>query len=801
MHEGAEAITQRTLKFADREKIEQLVASYFPWKRSLILSLSQDTDLCGYVSVLSAGAVPPVNPPAAYAGNNEAILKSRGIEYKIYLENKEKVPKRNARFIATLLKHCDSDLRHSIENSIQFQEFMGVIPIDVVGAFTLICEKAICEPCHKLNLRNKCEAYFRTIEMRKSNESIQRFISRFDDAHSFGVTNLGMTEVDDETQRMVFLSAISKVPALEFFWRHETMSDDPASSRAELTKRADDWVTCLRIPTDKHKVAKAFAAESPQLSLVAREASSNPSKKKGGKQRFLKKTGPKDQTHHDNRVAQNLVSSSSYQQSGGFVSQSYGQQPGRQLGNACTYQEERPRFRSPPPPQGSSYGQNRGSRDTRYTQNNSSRGSREFNNSRPRCDGRTYSGPQPSAPKGKKSFFSGPHLTDQCYQYVEVEGNEDEAMVDSDELFFDTLPDLIPSAASAGQDVTDDFTEFPGLVPFGANACLTPSVNNFCAVSREDQPYGLSPDQLRSCTALDSACTFHLVNAHVAKQLLMGGFRPTGRSFDVQALTGAPTSMPLVTSRHISGHEVRLVEDAPMSLMSLAVLSDTHDLVTTVKDVIKFTPTRLGRPSTLTFKRKGNLYLLTSITGEEGRCGPGDFFDRPVEPPHQPDLVGSSRVPDDLALMSLAVSSQLPLDNPVKSDRTLVPGPISYDHSSILEKSFVDAVSHAEPTSIFTKRQLNRAAELKHLKLSLRGISDSQLRLMLGNNRIKGCDLSPKDVDTAKSVYGNPDLKGKLTEAHQQTQLSPLEHMNPRQVCELYCDIMALTELPCFSLL
>ena len=162
MHEGAEAITQRTLKFADREKIEQLVASYFPWKRSLILSLSQDTDLCGYVSVLSAGAVPPVNPPAAYAGNNEAILKSRGIEYKIYLENKEKVPKRNARFIATLLKHCDSDLRHSIENSIQFQEFMGVIPIDVVGAFTLICEKAICEPCHKLNLRSKCEAYFRS---------------------------------------------------------------------------------------------------------------------------------------------------------------------------------------------------------------------------------------------------------------------------------------------------------------------------------------------------------------------------------------------------------------------------------------------------------------------------------------------------------------------------------------------------------------------------------------------------------------------------------------------------------------
>jgi len=353
MHEGAEAITQRTLKFADREKIEQLVASYFPWKRSLILSLSQDTDLCGYVSVLSAGAVPPVNPPAAYAGNNEAILKSRGIEYKIYLENKEKVPKRNARFIATLLKHCDSDLRHSIENSIQFQEFMGVIPIDVVGAFTLICEKAICEPCHKLNLRNKCEAYFRTIEMRKSNESIQRFISRFDDAHSFGVTNLGMTAVDDETQRMVFLSAISKVPALEFFWRHETMSDDPASSRAELTKRADDWVTRLRIPTDKHKVAKAFAAESPQLSLVAREASSNPSKKKGGKQRFLKKTGPKDQTNHDNRVAQNLVSPSSYQQSGGFVSQSYGQQPGRQLGNACTYQEERPRFRSTPPPQGS----------------------------------------------------------------------------------------------------------------------------------------------------------------------------------------------------------------------------------------------------------------------------------------------------------------------------------------------------------------------------------------------------------------------------------------------------------------
>ena len=88
-----------------------------------------------------------------------------------------------------------------------------------------------------------------------------------------------------------------------------------------------------------------------------------------------------------------------------------------------------------------------------------------------------------------------------------------------------------------------------------------------------------------------------------------------------------------------------------------------------------------------------------------------------------------------------------------------------YDHTPLVENSFMDAVSRGDPHSIFTKRQLQRAAEVKTLKLSLRGISDSQLRFMLSNNRIEGCNLTPQDVDVARTHFGNPDLQGKLTEA------------------------------------
>ena len=63
--------------------------------------------------------------------------------------------------------------------------------------------------------------------MRQSGGTIQQFIRRFDDTLAFGVTILGMTAVDDETQRIVFLSATRKVSALESFWRNETTRTDP----------------------------------------------------------------------------------------------------------------------------------------------------------------------------------------------------------------------------------------------------------------------------------------------------------------------------------------------------------------------------------------------------------------------------------------------------------------------------------------------------------------------------------------------------------------------------------------------
>ena len=157
------------------------MGSLIPWQRYVILSLSQDTDLASYVDVLVNGVAPAVNPPAAYNGNVGARLQQHAIEYKKYLGNMERVPKRNGRFIAIILKSCDTELRNHVQQSLQFQAFMREIPINVIGAFNLICEKAVCEPCHLARLCIDCESYLRRIKMRQSGESVQRFIGRFND--------------------------------------------------------------------------------------------------------------------------------------------------------------------------------------------------------------------------------------------------------------------------------------------------------------------------------------------------------------------------------------------------------------------------------------------------------------------------------------------------------------------------------------------------------------------------------------------------------------------------------------------
>jgi len=121
-----------TLKFSDRENIDNLVASIPSLKRNLLLKISQDAEIAGYASIVKEGAIPSVTQPPTYAGTNESTIKTHAIKFKKYLEDKEKVPKRNCKFVSLLLDCCDSQLRTCIEDTREYSKAMAENPIDVV---------------------------------------------------------------------------------------------------------------------------------------------------------------------------------------------------------------------------------------------------------------------------------------------------------------------------------------------------------------------------------------------------------------------------------------------------------------------------------------------------------------------------------------------------------------------------------------------------------------------------------------------------------------------------------------------
>ena len=63
---------------------------------------------------------------------------------------------------------------------------------------------------------------------------------------------------------------------------------------------------------------------------------------------------------------------------------------------------------------------------------------------------------------------------------------------------------------------------------------------------------------------------------------------------------------------------------------------------------------------------------------------------------------------------------------------------------------------------------------------------------MIFNRVIKGCELTPRDVDNHNILYGSPDTKGKTKEKTQTPLVSPLAYATNPQDCEIHGDVMKL---------
>jgi len=770
----------------------------------MTLSLSKNSKMAPYVSVLESGNVPVFVEPEAPAGTNVALREKYLIEFKRHINKLEDIPANHGVFIDTVYQSCDEELRREIDESSIYKRALAARPIDIVAGFNLILSMTISEPEQLPALAISCRAYLTQIKMRYPGETVDRFVTRFNDTHEFGVTYLGMIAVPDVDCRNVFLASISRVQPLHEFWVREKTRTDAAPTIVVLQSRLVTWANQLGV-NDKLKASPSTVDSStlasPEISLTAQ--GSDQYKPQGRKPKKL--TGPGDQTPRDQRFARELV---------GF--------PKWPPGNAQTHWEGRSN------PRATNHSGRRASMrhqrqqyppnyhaDPHLTHSNWDRrvqidGNSGLYDGMPRGNGYGSRGgdrTKSNAPT-KTNIFSTKQDQESCYAAFAMDsdptirvGPREESKIEDFSEFVDAQTGEEHLAGLADEwleqlERADDDSEEPPESPY------TVSIDPVSSISllSKGGPY----EKLdRTRTVLDSGSTFHVANDVIPRGLLTGVFRDAGCDFSVLGIHGKSVSLPKYTAGHIVGDTCHLVPKSPMSLISLGMLSE-HFSMHSYGDNIVFRAKRGKKhrnpQMVITFVKMDKLFVLMRVTTPSWMWE----FDDPMShtkctPPPDPSSPGQAQY---LSLMTLAVTDGASLDPYVRGHRpeTLISGPTSYDHSPLAQPSFFDAASRGDPDpmSIFTKRQRARAMEVKQLKLSLRGISDRQLSSMLQNNRIKGCDLTPKDVETAREIFGNPDRSGKLTEAQQQIQLSPLEHMVPTQVCEIYADVMQLTRTSLF---
>jgi len=770
-HSQAMVSDKHTLQFANRRKIVKLVESVVAFKRDFTMALAQSTKMNRYTSVITDMTVPIIAEPVAPTGANGARLKAYEVLFKKFCENIEEVPQLNSKFVVELLGRCDHNLKQQVIEDPTYMGLMTHDPIQIVQVYQLVLSKAICEAVHKPQLRNECVREFRGTKLRSNGETISRFIARFNDTHSFGINHLGMTAVPDEDQQVIFLESINSNSVLSEFWRAEIQKSDPtdaATNIASLQKRLVDWSTLMRIDENlsSHQPRSAPNAETSQLGLAAQGF--NPRSRSTSPQ-GLKLTGPKDQTPSDDRIARGIdhivrSPSSSWNKS---------------------------RFSSEAP-------SHRGNGFVSFQDKRSDQGT-----SRPKKikSGRSSD----SKFDKKKSLF-----TNSNYRGGNGGGNEtyaaavrpigDEPMIPNYDEFHDAATFSNPDEKELGIGKTLD----------GRGA--------FSSVS-------LSQKHVKEERVLcDSGCVFNAVNSHVPKWLISGPFSHHDENFSVQAILGKPKSFQKVTVPLAIGQTAIYMKHAPVSIFSMTQLLKDYDLEMRTPDEMRYTSKSVisigsEKPSivTLEFVQQNGLFLLRKkddidIPLDPGKpddqSSPDSSFDDDFDDDELPNLMGFSNVsagidepryPEPPCTDMNSHESHASLQgDPLIHDTPLWPNTSSsdhlgYDHSPLVHKDFVDAISNGEPTNQYTKRELQKMGEAKTLKQSMRGISDGPLRKMVASGTLQGCKLNPKDIDNAQDYYGNPNLKGRLTEVKQEIQISPLDYLNPKKKCQVYADIMKLT--------
>ena len=744
---------------------------------------------------------PDFELPERPAGNASASEKAiHDLELKEAHKAKQSRPHSSARFVSLILSSIDQPIREKVESDPMYNELTDVLPMDALRVFRLVKEKVICDEFHLPRKRTECEVLCRKLPMRRG-ESIDSYITRFNETNAFGVKHLQMTPTPELTKLGVFLEAISSQSTLNQFYQLETLKTgaEVASTVVELQTRLRDFTVRMKIQTGKHSAEGAMphmAGLGLTAQLVGKPPAEPSKRNRSRNNRPTKKTGPIQQGPYDDRLADDLRRQSHF---------------GKQLGESSAH-----RGRTAVPPQGMTW------------------------------NGRTSYGIPPSQPAPVRNYAYGKPRSQSSPRFSDTSGTSTRTSTPRPNNSYGR------SAPSNNKDHHKRSLFNSGYSGSSESyACLASPGHSFMLEEPIRGGYGTPVDQiaflpiwfewfreeedgvgmtyaqwLGSRILLDTGAEFHVVNKLCPETIANPGdfHEHTGEVVAVKGVVGPAVTMPKVTSYTAVGQTALVMSEAPVSLLSLTTLLLDYTVYASQHgDRFGFCSkasipcgSRVAHSYDreffvwIDFLKIDRLFVLIAIrflTDKEWydlRTHPDRnavFRNAPnYQPPTYTERMRTRSMGEVESYLTMqcfttmsgcytAVSGEV-IDY---TDKLQVSKSIGYDHSPLVSKSFLEKARIGEPESIFSKRDIARAEEVKNLKLSLRGISDFQLRKMILNNLIKGCKLTPKDVDNAKTLFGNPDLKGKLTEASPEIMISPLEYMNPKQKCEIYCDIMKLT--------
>ena len=813
------------LKQEFRNDLSNLINTTTEAKEYFLYQMRLNPEIFHYLTLCETGTYPELAEPVLQPGTSPVTKEQAKSMYKndcqVYYERVKSRHKLDTYMQELFLSVCYPELKLSITLDEKYKTAFALNPMNLVGIHELVWEKTLFDPSKLTEFQRKMVPMLLSFAF-KGGESVSQAIKRFGVYNDFAEKTLKLPPLDEISKSEIFLESISKFSSLYQFWvKERTMPANVGDTLRALQQRMKTYIIQVNIDERTINPGKEDRRHSPpqnNLGLYSEKVRSRgdsnhykssqgppPTDRNGynnvklvhdSNQKKLtkfkgrnQKVGPLQNDSHDTRMASSIHTNERPPNRNDYSRRNYEPQPHQQ------HQQH-----------------NGGNQRFKGDQ------AREVNSEPPN---RSFSAksntPRTSGQDGKRNLFA--------------DSNRGPRAEKSDR------GSVIPRAVY-----------HVSRVPTFESAFETHTLQDWMSPKRNGRSL-----TLKNKVLLDNGSVMNVTNSDCPPELFSSQTHSTGRSISIQGVTGDIVTQNEELVPMIYGRTALSIPFAPVSLISQGLLlRDFNQFTTPDGKIVTFKskkeiqgPNNQRKMISLRFVLRRGLFhlhdvqfahepltILMAMSDSEwlNEVDDEDEFEDAensenillsvfgVHIQYISDEESGTESESDESTFSDSYDVSIPywtknmiedtLANPVNvtthvrlpsvdDDKYQAdPDATGYDDAKLVSKfpfysMMFDETPH--PIDLLSKSEKARAIEVKTLKLGLRGISDYQLRQMIKNQLIKGCDLTPKDIDNAQLLFGNPDYKGKCKEQRQEIQVSPLAYITNRQKCECFCDVMKLS--------